>query len=886
MQGPSAQGPSALVRHEAVGVVEPTRLAIRFSNDPHPEPSDDGRYPSELASVPLESGVHLVGPFEVAVGIDSTGPEAEVAVTVRSAADRTLRLESVILGSRLTGPSTADLRFLRHGWQSWSFTGSRPLTDAGETPFPSGPWVRSFHHGMGAPAADRAGWHESDLVSVVGTPGGACLLGVLERGVGTGLVYLRKGADDVALEAEIQLEVPISPLETVAPEPIRLALGPDENALLESYADALGRRSEARTHAPFQTGWCSWYQFFNGITEEKLLRNLEVLAKRRGEIPIDVVQLDDGYQRAIGDWLVTGDGFPRGIAPIAEAIRDAGFRPGIWTAPFSVVPESRVYQAHPEWLLRYGDGLHRGFLHPTWTKPGHVFVLDTSRDDVCEHLMRVFAGLTGMGFTYHKIDFLFMVAMRCQSHDPRVTRAGRLRRGLEAIRRGAGEDAFVLGCGSPLGAAVGHVDGMRIGPDVAPFWEPRPLIPAPGIEPVEPSTKNAIRNVLARAWMHRRLWLNDPDCLMVREQGTELSVDQVRSLAGAIAATGGMLIFSDDVPRLGEAELERVREVAALGREVDAGAQRGTARAVGLLESEIPAGVVGSGPEGDVVALLQGDDAGERTIDLDALAPGARDDTAPLLGTKAPTLDEGRGRIALSPHETTAFGLTRDLPMAVFCDFDGTFAVQDVGSTLAKRHAGERRAGLWERLRKGELGAWEYYMELLDGLELPEEKLDAFLRTVELDPGARSLMAFCESNGLPFRILSDGFGRNLDRLMELNDLRFAYEANHLWYEDGRWRLAAGSPDPSCTCGTGVCKRATLRAYRAAHPESLIVHVGNGRVSDLCASEEADLVYAKDTLAEELTTRGIPFEPFETLAEVEAGLAKRLAERTDTPLDAG
>ena len=73
-----------------------------------------------------------------------------------------------MLGFRWTEIETGALRFLRHGWQSWSFTGARALDAAGEPEFPSGPWLRGIHHGVGAPPPDRAGWHESDLVSVVG----------------------------------------------------------------------------------------------------------------------------------------------------------------------------------------------------------------------------------------------------------------------------------------------------------------------------------------------------------------------------------------------------------------------------------------------------------------------------------------------------------------------------------------------------------------------------------------------------------------------------------------------------------------------------------------------------------------------------------------------
>ncbi len=131
---------------------------------------------------------------------------------------------------------------------------------------------------------------------------------------------------------------------------------------------------------------------------------------------------------------------------------------------------------------------------------------------------------------------------------------------------------------------------MRIGPDVAPHWEPRPKPRVPGIEGTAPSVANALRNIFARAWMHRRLWLNDPDCLMVRARDTDLTGDEIRSLAGAIGASGGMVVVSDDVAELGPEELALLRETLALAREVDAGGVQGTARALALLDGETPRG--------------------------------------------------------------------------------------------------------------------------------------------------------------------------------------------------------------------------------------------------------------------------------------------------------
>jgi alpha-galactosidase len=137
-----------------------------------------------------------------------------------------------------------------------------------------------------------------------------------------------------------------------------------------------------------------------------------------------------------------------------------------------------------------------------------------------------------------------------------------LRTGLEALRRSAGEETFLLGCGCPLGSAIGLVDAMRIGADVAPRWRPFYL----GTEfyfqaePDMPSVRNAIQNDLTRVPFHRRWWFNDPDCLLIREDSS-LSLAEVQSLATVIALSGGMLLLSDDLTRV---SIERMRIAQAL----------------------------------------------------------------------------------------------------------------------------------------------------------------------------------------------------------------------------------------------------------------------------------------------------------------------------------
>ncbi|HTF34599.1 MAG TPA: HAD-IB family phosphatase [Myxococcota bacterium] len=875
--------PVVLVEHPGAGRIEAVRLGVRVAEvRASPERCASALLAAQAVPSP---GRHRAGSIEIDLAFHDAEGAAIVDATVRNTDARPIRLDALLLGFRWTGHGARSFRWLRHGWQSWSVTEGRPLDDLGEPPLACGPWLGGMFHALGEPPQDRAGWHPSELVTALGaSPDGvACLAGVYERGETLSIVYARPGAPDVAglrdvaLEVELRFEVPLQPDEVRRTEAVRLALGDDASRLLEEYAEAYGRAAGSRTRAPFQSGWCSWYHFFHGVTEDNLRRNLDALVRSRAELPIEVFQLDDGYQHAIGDWLETNAKFPRGIAPLAAEIQDAGFRPGLWTAPFCVAPDSHLFESHRDWLLRRGDEIFRGLHHAMWTKDGWIHVLDASRPEVLEHLEDTFRALVEMGWTYQKLDFLYTQAMQADAFDLAVTRAQRLRRGLVAVRKGCGGEAFLLGCGCPLGPAVGVADGMRIGPDVAPAWHVDPSRTLPGLAGTQPSTRNGVRNTLARAFMHRRLWLNDPDCLMVRESDTKLTRAESQTLAAAIVATGGMVIFSDDVPTLDAKARALVRDALALSREVDAG----VAHVLDPLAAELaPAAAARCGTHA-LLTLVNGEDEPRvRSLDLRALGfPVCTEPLVRVLGSAEVSLrPQATLEAALGPHESVVLRLPTAPAVAVFCDFDGTFAVQDVGSTLAKRHAAERRPAQLARLARGEITAWEYNLEILNRLPLSKAATDAFLETIELDPGAKPLLAFCDAQGLPFRILSDGFDYNLDRLQEKHGVRFAYDANRLRFEQDTWRIEASLRNPNCSCGTGNCKRARIEAYRAGHPGSRIVHIGNGRVSDLCGALAADIVFAKGTLAEALAERAAPFERFETLHDVVASLKAQLRRR--------
>jgi len=299
-------------------------------------------------------------------------------------------------------------------------------------------------------------------------------------------------------------------------------------------------------------GWCSWYELFDKVREEDILANLEVLRHTVDPADAPWVQMDDGFQRAAGDWDTNGK-FPHGHRWLTDRIRAAGFRPGLWLAPFAVTASSGIPYAHPEWLLLDEQGAPlKTDLQPHWG--GQSFALDASQRAVRDWLRDLArTAVQDWGYDYLKLDFLHYGALGTRP-DRGASPHEALRAGLRALREGAGR-AFLLGCGAPLQHSQGLFDGMRIGSDVDASWD--------GIQP-------GARAALLRSPLHRSAWLNDPDALVVREP---LTLDEARAWASLVALTGGMTLASDHLPGLSAerlALLQRTMPVApVLGEALD-----------------------------------------------------------------------------------------------------------------------------------------------------------------------------------------------------------------------------------------------------------------------------------------------------------------------------
>ncbi len=416
-------------------------------------------------------------------------------------------------------------RYYRHGWQSWSLAA---WTDtSSELPIQK-PYL--LHSMQADPAyALRRGHHGS-------------WVGVVETGAGTSVLLGSLGLDaHVALEGR-----ELTGAYEAGSGDWYLAIG-DEQEVFSRYAAELGRRLGTRAQKAAPRVWCSWYGLYTAIDEELLGSVFHDL----GDLPFDMLQVDDGWQARVGDWVPNAK-FPSGMEALANNIKSTGRKAGLWLAPLVAVKSSRLFRDHPGWFLRSPDGrpVSAGF---NWGE--QLYALNTTQPGALEWLAALMRQVRAWGFEYIKLDFLYAGALPGVRRG-NMPREAAYRHGLQVLREAMGEDAFLLACGAPILPSLGICDALRIGPDVAAGWEndrDAVLLYNPSI----PGTRNAIRTTLHRCWLKPLVHL-DPDVVYFRSVECDLTPEQ-KHLLQSLASICGFKATSDLPQWLSADEREQLR---------------------------------------------------------------------------------------------------------------------------------------------------------------------------------------------------------------------------------------------------------------------------------------------------------------------------------------
>lgn len=380
--------------------------------------------------------------------------------------------------------------------------------------------------------------------------------------------------------------------DTVTSEAFYFAPAGDVVSGLEEFADCVAEIAGA---VPITrenpSGFCTWYYYAGKITPDTLRQNMAVLDEHKCDIPVKYIQIDDGWYDCWGSWQ-NNDKFPD-MRSLADEIKSHGYLPGIWLAPFGCHGGAALFGEHPEYFVQFRDG-------GAWRE----LSLDYTNPDVRKYMGAVFHRLSyEWGFRYIKMDIISGTLAPGVHYDSAATALENYRLALRTFRENVTEDTFLLACTAPLGPACGLVDGMRVSCDVFERWE---------------SLLSVFNAVLKRWYYHRRYFLCDADCLIIRKAENEDSEcwrlctrtdNEIRTYVTAMAASGGILMLSDKLPNLSEDQLKLISKLFPVNQRA--------ARPLDLAESYIP-GVLDFGVRRGcrTVALINWGDA-PRTMSVE-----------------------------------------------------------------------------------------------------------------------------------------------------------------------------------------------------------------------------------------------------------------------------
>lgn len=211
----------------------------------------------------------------------------------------------------------------------------------------------------------------------------------------------------------------------------------------------------------------------------------------------------------------------------------------------------------------------------------------------------------------------------------------------------------------------------------------------------------------------------------------------------------------------------------------------------------------------------------------------------------------------------------------IVCDFDGTITEQDSLDLVVHRYAPEVWERVEERLRTGEIDLLHaMHEEFRHVRALESEVVDFAVREAVIRQGFPEFVRWVEERGHRLVVVSSGFRVLIDPILAAAGLQSLHvHAGDALFTPQGTTLSFPPSAKDCIGRCGHCKSETIAAH-APFPGP-VVYVGDG-YSDRCAAQEADIVFARRSLASFLDRQGVSYHSFETFFDVLGVLSAGLA----------
>ena len=221
-----------------------------------------------------------------------------------------------------------------------------------------------------------------------------------------------------------------------------------------------------------------------------------------------------------------------------------------------------------------------------------------------------------------------------------------------------------------------------------------------------------------------------------------------------------------------------------------------------------------------------------------------------------------------------SFPLASPSGVFVYCDFDGTIALEDVTDTILSRLADKEWIDIEADWERGNITSKECMARQVALIRGGWDAVEEVLAGIRLDPSFAPFVAWCAASGIPVTVVSDGLDRVIERLLRRDGIPVSgVWANRLNGSGDRLFLTFSPPQPGQSCESGLCK---CRVMSKTSPENARrVVIGDGK-SDFCWAQKAHTVFAKSKLLDFCRSRDIPCRPFHDFVSIRYSLEMMLA----------
>ncbi len=276
--------------------------------------------------------------------------------------------------------------------------------------------------------------------------------------------------------------------------------------------------------------WCSWYIKKGNFSHIDLTNFIDGLNRQNPKPTLQTIQIDSSYQKFHGDWLdikteLWGDSMKASI----DFILKNGYAAGIWIGVFMVDKKSKLFETHPEWILKKTDGtLMEEF-------DGKSVILDTSHPEAFAYIRSVFKYFRQLGITFFKTDFMdwgLQDSVKVDRFTKGKTSVQYYREVLQMIREEIGQESYWLACISPFAPFLGFADGARVANDTSSNWKGNNL-------------DNVYSQMEGLHFANNILFQNDPDVMYLTNNQFDYSEAEIKSFAYFCGIMGGSVNTSE-----------------------------------------------------------------------------------------------------------------------------------------------------------------------------------------------------------------------------------------------------------------------------------------------------------------------------------------------------